>query len=140
MLCGVRIIAQASENEPFVRDCFVAIGALERAAYLPKDCPRLSGTPRERTGNPAYAFALKLYGRALKLYGRALQTMGKALSNDQQNLRLALIACLLVFCFESYVGNQVTAITHAQSGISLLRQWELQKVLSIPDDQSPTRL
>jgi hypothetical protein len=64
--------------------------------------------------------------------------MRTALSDGQQNLRRALIACLLVFFFESYIGNQVAAITHAQSGISLLHQWKpLKKTSTTTHVQSP---
>lgn len=125
-----QIIAQASENEPFVQECVIAIGALSRAAYSPRSCPGPLRTqsPKHEKGNEYYEYALKQYGRALK-------TMRLALSDQRESLRRALIACLLVFCFESYVGNQVAAITHAQSGISLLHQWKSKKEME--NTQSP---
>lgn len=64
--------------------------------------------------------------------------MRTAFSDGLQDMRRALIACLLVFCFESYIGNQVAAITHAQSGISLLHQWKPpKKTLATTTIQSP---
>lgn len=53
--------------------------------------------------------------------------MRTALSEKPSDLRIALIACLLVFCFESYIGNQIAAVTHTQSGISLLHQSQTRR-------------
>lgn len=123
------IITQASETEPFVLDCVIAIGALSMAAILLESYPRTAST-KNRDKNRTYEYALRQYGKALK-------AMRIALSSRQQNLRQALIACLLVFCFESYIGNQVAAITHAQSGITLLHQWKSNTKASSTDIQSP---
>jgi hypothetical protein len=95
-----------------VRDCVITIGALSRAASVPRACPlpdcssSVRHDLRHYKGNRSYEYAFKQYGRALK-------AMQLALAEKQQDLRMALIACLLVFCFESYIGNQVAAITHA---------------------------
>jgi hypothetical protein len=58
---------------------------------------------------------------ALQQHGKAIKLMRKTLSNEEQHLRKAVLACLLVFCFEGFSGNQGVAIAHAQSGYKLLQ-------------------
>ena len=90
--------------------------------------PKFSSVPgKYARENESLGMDSRSYEYSLKQYGRAIKTMRTALSDGQQNLRRTLIACLLVFCFETYMGNQVAAITHAQSGISLLHQWKSPK-------------
>ena len=101
-----------------MRTCAVATGALSKASVLPRASPRMDEISERN--NPMFEYALKQYGKALG-------AMRKALVDEKQDLRRALIACLLVFCFESYVRNQVAAISHAQSGVSLLHQWQTSK-------------
>lgn len=56
--------------------------------------------------------------------------MRKALSVSEEEIevRKALIGCLLVFCFESFQGNQELAISHAKSGYQLLQHWLASKL------------
>lgn len=71
------------------------------------------------------------YEYCFKQYDKAPKTMRAALSKGEENLRRALIACLLVFCFETYLGNQASAIFHAETGITLLHQWQPKKGKSV---------
>jgi hypothetical protein len=48
--------------------------------------------------------------------------MRGAIARGKQDLRNALIACLLVFIFEGMLGNQTAAAVHAESGLNLLFQ------------------
>jgi hypothetical protein len=63
------------------------------------------------------------YQYALKQYGKALRGMKDAIASGQHDLRKALVACLLIFCFEGLLGNQASAAAHAESGLNLLYSW-----------------
>ncbi|KEF61484.1 uncharacterized protein A1O9_03050 [Exophiala aquamarina CBS 119918] len=63
------------------------------------------------------------YTYALQQYQNALQGMRAAIANGEHDMRKALIACILVFCFESLQGRLGLAVMHAQSGLMLLHQW-----------------
>jgi hypothetical protein len=67
------------------------------------------------------------YEYSLKRYGKAIQSMRSALSDENIDVQKALIACLLVFCFEMQIGNHASAVRHAQSGTILLHQWQTKK-------------
>ena len=63
------------------------------------------------------------YEYALKQYGKSLRGMRDAIASGQHDIRKALIACILVFCFEGLLGNQASAAAHAESGLNLLQHW-----------------
>jgi len=108
-----RLIPQASETEPFVRQMTVAIGAL---CPMSKDAKRDNEMPYKRSETLEYTYALQQYQKAL-------QGMRAAIANGEHDMRKALIACILVFCFESLQGRLGPAVMHAQSGLMLLHQW-----------------
>ncbi|CZR56576.1 uncharacterized protein PAC_06465 [Phialocephala subalpina] len=107
-----RLIPQISEAEPFVRHAIIAIGALAKQSK--------SEARRKRLGDASQASD---YQHALKQYDRSLRGMRDAIADGQHDLRKALVACLLVFCFENMLGNQLSAAKHAESGLMLLYQW-----------------
>jgi hypothetical protein len=107
-----RLIPQISEVEPFVRHAVIAIGALSRYS---------------KTGKRAKGVQIEDYHHALTQYGKAIRGMREAIANGHHDLRKALIACLLVFCFEGMLGNQASASQHAESGLMLLHQWSTRK-------------
>jgi len=49
--------------------------------------------------------------------------MRKASLREDKDIRMALIACLLVVCFEGFHGSPVAAMTHAAHGVNLLHCW-----------------
>jgi hypothetical protein len=81
----------------------------------------------------------KHYRFALERFGRAVRTMRSTLTNDEQDLRKALIGCLLVFCFEGFQGYPKQALIHAISGYHLLQSWMLKKSypLVLPNSTPP---
>lgn len=103
-----KLIPQISEQEPFVRNAVIAIGSLTKSQLQRK----LSGS----------SFQGDDYHYALKLYEKSLRGMRDAITRGKQDLRNALIACLLVFIFEGMLGNQTAAAVHAESGLNLLFQ------------------
>lgn len=56
--------------------------------------------------------------------------MRDAIADGHHDLRKALIACLLVFCFESMLGNQLSAAQHAESRLMLLWQWTMDRFVN----------
>ncbi|KAK0112525.1 hypothetical protein ONS96_001761 [Cadophora gregata f. sp. sojae] len=107
-----RLIPQISEVEPFVRHAVIAIGALGKESRFNRQKKQLGSL----TQGPDYQYALQQYGKSLR-------GMRDAIAAGQHDLRKALIACLLVFCFEGMLGNQAAAAIHAQRGLMLLHQW-----------------
>jgi hypothetical protein len=106
-----RLIPQISELEPFVRHAVIAIGALSK----------------NRKSSGLQAMQASDYRYALTQYGKSIRGMREAIANGQHDLRKALVACLLVFCFEGMLGNQASASLHAESGLMLLHQWSTNK-------------
>lgn len=98
-----RLIPQAGELQPYIRQAIVAIGALSKS-YAETELPSPSSLHQ--------MFALKAYGRALKGMREEVQTM-------PNNFTL-IIAALLMFSFESMQGHQAAANMHAVSLVSLL--------------------
>ncbi|PQE11432.1 NFX1-type zinc finger-containing 1 protein [Rutstroemia sp. NJR-2017a BBW] len=101
-----RIVPQATENHAFIAHAVVALGALSKAQQ--------EDDRSRRAYHQNYAFT--------KL-AEALKAMRNILGRDEFEVRIALIACLLVFCFESLQGNQAGASRHAAGGVHLLEMW-----------------
>lgn len=119
-----QLIPQASEAEPFIRHILVAIGSLSKGlGFAP--------SPHERATveNPQAE-----HQYALQQYGKALIGMRKAAENGEPNMRTALIACLLVFCFETLQGRQGAACALASSGITLFHDRGAKKTRQTIED------
>lgn len=106
------LIPQTSEMEPFVRKAAVAVGAL---AKLSKDKKKSSRTVFLSSNDPDTTYALQKYDEALR-------GMRRAILRRDHDVRKMLIACLLVFCFETLQGNFLSAISHAERGLMLFIQ------------------
>ncbi|PVH94287.1 hypothetical protein DM02DRAFT_618725 [Periconia macrospinosa] len=107
-----RLMLQGCQHESFIRYAVVAIGALHKS--LRASSPMGQGS-RARTSDSM----AKLHREfAFLSYGKALNKMQLAIAADP-GPRLALIACLLIVCFESHAGNRYKAIAHAKSGVAI---------------------
>ena len=98
------------QAEPFIRHAVVAIGALEKIMQSQRTA---AGVPRMAVDYPF----------ALNQFDKALRGMRAAISNGENDIRKALIACILVFCFETLMGKPASALSNAESGLMLLYQW-----------------
>lgn len=111
-----RLVPQASELEPFVRHAMVAIGAITK---ISKDARILKSSGqvdcKKHNLDLEHQYALKQYDKALK-------GMRDATARGEHDLRTALIACLLAFCFETLQGRQGPACALAVSGLTLFYQ------------------
>lgn len=93
------IVLQSSYTDSGIRQVIAAIGALVRKLDVVEELPALD----------------KHYSSALQYYQQALKDL-KVI----KNARTALIACLLVFNFETLTRRIDLAIKTAQSGFKLL--------------------
>jgi hypothetical protein len=57
--------------------------------------------------------------------------MRAALAEKKDSVRTALIACLLVVCFEALQGDVKQACEHAMCGEGLLREWVEQRAVGM---------
>ena len=120
-----RIIPQASENERYVLDAVIAIGALTRTTK----CHNANETLTQFGMGHKFSFATRQapindYEYAVRQYSKALREIQASLSDGRDLLRKTLLACLLIFCFETFCGNQTSALLQAQSGINFVRTWQ----------------
>ncbi|TVY26945.1 hypothetical protein LHYA1_G005061 [Lachnellula hyalina] len=104
------LILQACRNEPTILRFAVAISALDQACKE-KDHDCMSRKPEEH------------HQYALLKYGNALKGVQKVISTRKNPLRIALIASLLIFCFENFHGDIQNAITNIKSAVEFMYSW-----------------
>ena len=104
-----RIVLQACQDEPSLCRRTSAIGALHRASQL-----------KTLGSNQDEAFSHEKY--ALRQYGRARRGIQNMISDHDRRdtTRVALIASLLIFCFENLHGDFDMAIMHMESALRLM--------------------
>lgn len=68
---------------------------------------------------------------ALQQYGKALQGLRDVVSKRRDGLRTALIASLLIFCFENFHGDFRLALTNIQSALDLMHNWLASHITSL---------
>lgn len=116
------LVLQFSHHEPFVRDCVVAIGSLISSlevASVPKvSSPDSSLGAEEETAQSKLSQGHRQF--ALLKYGKAVKAMQTVLPNAEP--RQVMIASLLVFCFETLLGNRYFALSHVVSAERLFRR------------------
>lgn len=114
-----RLILQACRREPFVWHAVVAIGALHKSLNMSQLWKSHCPTPAkgDDDGSTHHVFALQQYGRSLQLMKGILQ---QGVESRFQN---SLISSLLMICFESYLGNQESALKQIRTGVDILFKW-----------------
>ncbi|KUJ17486.1 uncharacterized protein LY89DRAFT_781684 [Mollisia scopiformis] len=117
-----RVILQACQEETYVRDAVIAVGALfscERRLVFDTENRKSWGGIENA---PRYQFALQHYGNTIKTMRQQLPSM-----RGDQSLRTMLIGCILIVCFEAMQGNYVQSVTHAVGGHGVLQSWLTSK-------------
>lgn len=105
------VIIQASWIEPSLRQLVASLGALYKAGS-----PKLLSLSKEES-DPHRQYAFHQYGQALKSVQAVID------ANKYQNTtRVALIASLLIFCFENLYGDFDSAIRHLESALQLMQK------------------
>ncbi|KAH7134002.1 hypothetical protein EDB81DRAFT_802900 [Dactylonectria macrodidyma] len=97
-------VLQHSHREPVVRQALVALSSLH-LDYVTAD-----------------SLGAEVAGpETLLQYGRALRALHKRLASPGQDAtKLALVCCILFYCFESTVGNAEAAMRHLDNGLQVL--------------------
>lgn len=93
------IVLQACQDEPCILHCAVAISALDKA------CKVKSIESLGHTSEIHHRYALQQYSKALK-------GVREVILKRENSLRTALIASLLIFCFENFYGDVWLALTN----------------------------
>ncbi|RDW64682.1 hypothetical protein BP6252_10333 [Coleophoma cylindrospora] len=106
----VKVIPQVGDTHPYIAQAMVALGALSRSRQVQDKAQQIQ--------HREYALAKHI---------ESLSKMRKVLSQDGYDKRMAMHACLLVFCFESLQGHQAAASMHAAGGVSLLESWNQER-------------
>lgn len=116
-----RLVLQTSRYEPFVRYAVVAIGAISKAIQID---PLLNRTYQPiRSTNHRNEIANLHRKFAFLEYSKSLKEMKGVISKAGLSPRQALLASLLSFCFENFLGNRPVAMYHAQAGHQILQTW-----------------
>lgn len=105
-----RLILQACHNDQSIRHAAIAIAALN----MTLDCSwQKSHNKRNVDPDIHHQFAICQYSKAIS-------HMRKAAAAGSQDLRTTLISCIVITCFESFHGDQVSAIAQVRTGLSLV--------------------
>ncbi|KAH7370114.1 hypothetical protein BKA65DRAFT_487693 [Rhexocercosporidium sp. MPI-PUGE-AT-0058] len=109
-----QLIPQVGEAEPFIRHAIIALGAMKKITHGPDNLAEdLQLRP---TNTPDFSYALRQYEKAL-------QGMRKTIADGKKDIQKALIACILVFCFETLTNQMNNAVVNVESGLLLLHSW-----------------
>lgn len=120
-----RTIYQLSHLDPAIREAVVAIGSLgERIRLNP--CLTFDN----QNANDCHGFALSQYGIALN------HLRAQMLEDPHRYQTQTLISCFLFTLFEFLQGNDAGALTHLQSGLTILRGLGLIRVLNSEESWS----
>lgn len=122
------IVLQASEAEASIRHAVISIGALEMTSASLNDVRRLRTYVRAFS-NAGHSHAMRQQVKsqteehhvfALQQYSKAIHEMQKLVSGSVRDCRTALIASLLIICFETYHGNHESAAKQITTGVRLI--------------------
>jgi hypothetical protein len=94
--------------------------------------PPASREPGLQIAKSHRAFAIALYDQAI----RGMQQIFPA-PDDFPAIRKALLASLLIFCMEMFLGSPNVAWCQVQAGYNLLQQWMARKSLESTGVSSP---
>jgi hypothetical protein len=116
-----RRLALQSSNSPIIHHAIIAMGALHKT-FIKQD-PGLSlvvgasfASLDERQTHH--------HQNAISHYGKALKLMKNAADTRSQDLRITLIASLLIISFETFHGNIHLADAQIQIALELICQWK----------------
>ncbi|RDW66604.1 hypothetical protein BP5796_09353 [Coleophoma crateriformis] len=105
------VILQASWNEPSLSQLVASLGAMYKAVG-PKALHLSKGETQ-----PHQQYAFQQYGRAIK----GVQARISAVQHRDVT-RIALIASLLIYCFENLYGELPSAIGHLEGALQLMQK------------------
>uniref|UniRef100_A0A0B7K467 Zn(2)-C6 fungal-type domain-containing protein n=2 Tax=Bionectria ochroleuca TaxID=29856 RepID=A0A0B7K467_BIOOC len=98
-------VLRQSHHEPAIRQVLVALSSLH-LQYTTSDAPTSTLAPKD----------------TLAQYGKGLQMLRKRLGQpSSEGVRIALISSIMLYCFETALGDSNAAILHLDKGLMLLR-------------------
>ncbi|KUJ14520.1 uncharacterized protein LY89DRAFT_141829 [Mollisia scopiformis] len=113
-----KTVLQACEHEDAFRHAVIAIGGLDRALEISQASGKQCPVGRTSIDDESLA---NHYHFALQQYDDFIVQMRRRLPESSHDLRRALISCMLVVCVELYQGNQCVALTHASTGLNMIK-------------------
>jgi hypothetical protein len=105
-----QIVLQASEADESIRHAVISIGALDMTA--------VSG--RKRTNSKLSKEIEDHHVFALSQYSKAINCLRQKVFSTNYDLRTALVASLLIVCFETYHGNYESANRQTRTAVNLI--------------------
>lgn len=72
---------------------------------------------------------------ALQQYSEAVKSMREAIFSDTPDVRTALVASILIVCFETYHGNLASAGRQVYTAMQMLEEWTAKKAYTMSDPQ-----
>jgi len=108
-------VLQASEQEPFIKNAVISLGALNKAIDIRMEATIHTGGSWEG----AITHGAQHYQDAFRQYGKSIQGIRKACEEQPRAKKTVLIACLLAICFEYFYGNIDSATAHVRNGLNL---------------------
>ena len=123
------VIIQASWKEPSLHGLVASLGALYKAGSLN------AVTPSQVDRYPHEQYAFEKYGRALKM------VQAKISANQfRDTARIALIASLLIYCFENLHGEIDSALGHLEGAFRLMQKQlsEASRLYRHSENRSPS--
>jgi len=123
-----RIIPQACFQESFIRHGVIAIAALALASKKVES--------KDQIVHYATEESMSHYNFAIRHYGKAVRELRLSSSVTKLPLRMILLACILIICFETFHGDTLAALAQIQSGLNLLAEWRSKHGASIEDETS----
>ncbi|KUJ06882.1 uncharacterized protein LY89DRAFT_726283 [Mollisia scopiformis] len=103
-----RIVLQASEADDSIRHAVISIGALDMTTAMMRDLE--NSNAREH-----HFFALKLYSKAIRGMREVVLRQ-----KEKHDMQTALVASMLIVCFETYHGNYASAAQQIRTGVRLI--------------------
>lgn len=131
-------ILQACMSHPSIRCAAIAIGALGKTNEIARLCKRPvtgerilmdvkhvvgSGTiDTKKMINQANEH----HQHALEFYGKAINGMRREMKGFYQDIRVSLIICIIISCFEGIHGNHRSAAAQLQAGLAIVENFHSQ--------------
>lgn len=134
------IVLQASEAEASIRHAVISIGALEMTSACLKDVRTYVRAFSNAAHNDDIRQQVKSQTEkhhvfALQQYSKAIHEMQKLVSGSVRDCRTALIASLLIICFETYHGNYESAAKQITTGVRLIESRHHMEVQPPPIEE-----
>lgn len=106
-----QIVLQASEAEESIRHAVISIGALDMTALAGGHSGTTTKALKEDDDHHVFA---------LRQYSKAINSLRNQVFGTDYDLRMAVVASLLIVCFEMYHGNYESAHRQTKMAIRLI--------------------